>query len=278
LNKLLKIFTALLLERRILIVSKDIENITSCALALEYLIYPLEWFHAFAPILPEHIDLFLFYQPFPYIYGIHTSIYKKLNESQLNESVIILVDEREVLNCEKDQLPKRIAHDIKKKLKFFQNNPQINDVSRNMGKYNTLLRTGPIRAFQEAVLEVIGNYRSYLYYDEKTQLFKVNDDLFYQHHEVSSNSNKNDFYHEFRITQSFEEFIHDRADYLKEEKICKNPKYFSKDYIEYLFEQFSSGNNSFQNMIKSASKKFELFRKQMVDNISEKVRSFIFLH
>ena len=118
LNKLLKIFTALILERRILIVSKDIENLTACALALEYLIYPLEWFHAFAPILPEHIDLFLFYQPFPYIYGIHTSIYSKLNESQLNESVIILVDEREVLNCDKDQLPKSISHDIKKKLKF----------------------------------------------------------------------------------------------------------------------------------------------------------------
>jgi hypothetical protein len=54
-------------------------------------------------------------------------------------------------------------------------------------------------------LAIIGNYHDYLYFDEKSQLFKVNDDLFYQQHDVSSNSNKNDFYHEFRITQTFEE-------------------------------------------------------------------------
>lgn len=108
-----------------------------------------------------------------------------------------------ILNGDNDQLPKHVAHEIKKKLKFFQN-PQASDVSRNTSKYDLLLKTGPIRAFQEAVLEIIGNYREYLYFDEKSQLFKVNDELFYQQHGVS-NANKSDFYHEFRITQTFEE-------------------------------------------------------------------------
>jgi hypothetical protein len=58
-------------------------------------------------------------------------------------------------------------------------------------------------------------------------------------------------------------FVHDRADYLKELKFCKQQKYFSKDYIEYLFEQFYTDNNSFQNLIKSAGKKFDMLRKQV---------------
>lgn len=91
LEKIIKIFTALLLERHILIVSKDIENMTACALSLEYLIYPLEWLHAFAPIMPEHIDPLVFNQPFPFIYGVHTAIYEKLSQSQKDDAFILLV-------------------------------------------------------------------------------------------------------------------------------------------------------------------------------------------
>lgn len=109
LDKLIKIFTALLLERHILIVSSDLEKISSCALSLEYLIYPLEWFHAFAPILPEHIDQHIFYQPFPYIYGIHTSIYKRLNASQLNDIVVLLVDKHDVIYIQNERLPKSVV-------------------------------------------------------------------------------------------------------------------------------------------------------------------------
>jgi hypothetical protein len=57
LDKLKQIFTALLLERSVLVVSRDLENLTSCGLSFEYLLYPLEWLHTFVPIVPEHIDL-----------------------------------------------------------------------------------------------------------------------------------------------------------------------------------------------------------------------------
>ena len=54
-----------------------------------------------APIMPEHIDIHVFYQPFPFIYGIHTCIYEKLTQSQLDECVILQVDERQVINGDK---------------------------------------------------------------------------------------------------------------------------------------------------------------------------------
>jgi hypothetical protein len=76
---------------------------------LEFQVFINIRLHAFAPILPEHIDQFIFYQPFPYIYGIHTSIYQKLSPAHLNESVILLVDEHEVLNADNDHLPKQVV-------------------------------------------------------------------------------------------------------------------------------------------------------------------------
>ena len=215
LNKLIKIFTGLLLERRILIVSESLERISSCALSLEALIYPLEWLQAFVPLLPEHIDRFIFYQPFPYIYGVHTSIYKQLNTQQLNDTLILLVDEREILNGDRDELPKNIAQEIRKKLKFFhENNNQSRGQARS--KFDNLLKTGPIKAFQDAVLALVADYRSYVLFDEKTKTFKVNDEVFYAIKEKSSSSastssssnnssSQSQFYREFRMTVQFEE-------------------------------------------------------------------------
>lgn len=97
LQKLKQIFTALLLERSLLVVSRDLENLTSCGLSFEYLLYPLEWLHTFVPIVPEHIDLHVFNQPFPFIYGVHQCVYEKLNVSQLENCVVILVDERKII-------------------------------------------------------------------------------------------------------------------------------------------------------------------------------------
>ena len=105
-----------------MVVSKDLENLTSCGLAFEYLLYPLEWLHTFVPIVPDHIDMHLFYQPFPFIYGIHTCIYEKLNKSQLDNAIVLLVDDRQIINPNKDQLPENITNFLYKRLKFFQDN------------------------------------------------------------------------------------------------------------------------------------------------------------
>ena len=230
-----------------MVVSKDLENLTSCGLAFEYLLYPLEWLHTFVPIVPDHIDMHLFYQPFPFIYGIHTCIYEKLNKSQLDNAIILLVDDRQIINPYKDQLPENITNFLYKRLKFFQDSDnngmsssggigsgggvssgnqmsmygleaQTNKSNSNIEKYD-LLRTGPIKAFMDAVLIVIDDYREYLIYDQNTNEFKLNEVVYFQMKDVydessASNehqnpnkyrSNENEFYHEFRITQAFEE-------------------------------------------------------------------------
>jgi hypothetical protein len=167
----------------------------------------------------------VFGQLSPYIYGTHTSVYKKLNMSQFN-AVVLLVDEHTVLNFDDELLPKSVvrragsfcriffrfvndvcfkAQEVCKKLKYF-NNPQVDNMSRNLNKYDFLLKTGPIRAFQDAVMTLIGDYHQYLtVLDEKFKTYKVNNDQFFQTHDVSNNQVKWEFFKEFRRTQMFEE-------------------------------------------------------------------------
>lgn len=303
LEKIIKIFTALLLERHILIVSKDLENLTSCALSLEYLIHPLEWFHAFAPIMPEHIDIYVFNQPFPFIYGIHPCIYDKLTQTQLDECVILKVDERQVINGDRDQLPDNVTEYLRRKLKFFQESSTENSsfyenqsfsISSNsnnvvsLNKYDRLLRTGTIQAFLDSVLMIIDDYRNYLKFNIKKNEYELNEDIYFQMKNVTNEKSKKyfngekEFYHEFRITQGFEEFCRDRGEYLKaEDEFNKsnmstnmdpsnmNPsKQFQKDFIESLFEQYSLDNSKFQQILKSSKKKFDAFKNKTKDNVS----------
>jgi hypothetical protein len=261
LEKLKKIFTALLLERSILVVSKDLENLTSCGLSFEYLIYPLEWLHTYVPIVPEHIDLNVFNQPFPFIYGVHTCIYEKLQAAQLESTFIILVDERQILNGDRDRLPANIDEFLTKKLDYFKSA----DVQGNANSFSTsaasfagtasstsiamaaneptsfhhhmstatkassvgLLSTATIKSFLDSVLMVIDDYREYLVYDQASSDYKLDENIFFKMKNVyvdstggqgqltatgaaGSMSNKyqsceNEFYHELRITQAFEE-------------------------------------------------------------------------
>ncbi len=251
---------------------------TSCSLALEYLLYPLEWLHTFVPIMPEHIDLHVFNQPFPFVYGIHTCIYEKLNKSQLDNPVILLVDERQVINGDRDHLPDNIVNHLAKKLKYFQEASADSTTSMdhyssskmglNIEKYD-LLRTGPIKAFLDSVLMIIDDYREYLLYDFNKDEYQLNENIYFQMKNVlneSNNvnngniftsthapkyiSNENEFYHEFRITQAFEEFCRDRCDYLKQEKECiLNNRPFQKDFIDSLIEQYKSDNPKLPKLI-----------------------------
>lgn len=145
LTKLKQIFTALLLERKIIVVSRDLENLSSCCFSLEYLLYPLEWLQPFVPIVPESIDLWEFYfcfrkfvnffkstrfcfsilfeQPIPFIYGTHHCIYEKLNPNELKNCVVILVDERKVVygsNISYDRLPQNVDDFLTKRLDYFR--------------------------------------------------------------------------------------------------------------------------------------------------------------
>jgi hypothetical protein len=221
LDKLKKIFTALILERSILVVSRDLENLTSCGLSLEYLMYPLEWLQTFVPIMPEHIGIDVFNQPFPFIYGTHPSVYERLDHSQLENALVLLVDEKKVLNGDRERLPDNINTYLTKRLDYFgqqQQDISMNSASASSNRVNmyNLLNTGSIKPFVDSVLMIIDNYRDYMVFDYEKSVFRFDEVAYfkikneYTDKDAVGASKKYDlnntgFYHQFRTTQSFME-------------------------------------------------------------------------
>jgi hypothetical protein len=51
-NLMVKAFCAMLMERRIIVMSKDLGTVTRCIYTLNALMYPLSWQHTFIPMMP----------------------------------------------------------------------------------------------------------------------------------------------------------------------------------------------------------------------------------
>ena len=190
---------ALLLERKLLVVSRDLENLSSCAHSLERFLYPLEWLRTFVPITPEYIDSMLFEDPTPAIYGLHANIFEKLKPEALGEAVVLFVDQGRVLSYDNIKLPDKVMKLLMSRLKYFQKNGE--GMKRNSEK---LLKEDTMRAFLDAVLLIIGNYRDYILPDANNK-FKISDEAFFKEKGVEGRSPDNCFFHSFRKTQAFEE-------------------------------------------------------------------------
>lgn len=51
-KNIVKVYSAILQEQRVLFVSEQMDSLTLCAQAFNSLLYPFRWFHPFIPILP----------------------------------------------------------------------------------------------------------------------------------------------------------------------------------------------------------------------------------
>lgn len=69
---MIDIFIALLLEKKILLISEHKALLNHAAVALISFLFPLCWKHILIPILPKNMNPVL-EAPFPYLIGIETN-------------------------------------------------------------------------------------------------------------------------------------------------------------------------------------------------------------
>lgn len=94
-KNILILFSSLLFERRVIVVSKDISVVTGCLQALVAMLYPFEWQHVLIPVLPKKL-LDYCCSPIPFLVGvlsIHVPLVEKLPKEEV---VIAFVDEDRV--------------------------------------------------------------------------------------------------------------------------------------------------------------------------------------
>lgn len=66
-----ELFTSVLLENQVLLKSDDFQKMTVVAECITALLFPFEWQHVYAPILPYALHHFLD-APCPFVYGLHS--------------------------------------------------------------------------------------------------------------------------------------------------------------------------------------------------------------
>ncbi|CAF4634372.1 unnamed protein product [Rotaria sp. Silwood1] len=111
----LRLFAHLIFERRILFISSKLFHLTACACGCLNLINPLHWQSIFLPILPESMA-WTAQCTAPYIIGIHSSIYSRMNKKELGDVVIVNIDDRRI-ESQYDDLnlfPKHLIRNMKK--------------------------------------------------------------------------------------------------------------------------------------------------------------------
>jgi len=93
---ILTILKALLLEMRIIMVSKNLSVLSSCILAIYSMIYPFSWQHVFIPILPLTLMEYAA-APVPFIIGILHQSLDQLFTLPLEEALIMDIDKGKFL-------------------------------------------------------------------------------------------------------------------------------------------------------------------------------------
>jgi pentatricopeptide repeat protein len=138
-NTVLKLFAAVLLERKIVMCSSRLSVLTPVAQTLLALIFPLRWSYAYIPVLPDALTGMI-EAPMPVLVGIHTD---NINHYISGTEDIIIVDLDNdritpVNGPALTPLPSRIASVLKKELEDHAGVQSIRRVSQDVDTLDTV--------------------------------------------------------------------------------------------------------------------------------------------
>ena len=237
------IFRLMILEKKILFISEDYNNLTEVSINMISLLYPLEWSNVYIPILTDKMLKYL--QSFlPFIFGMHKSLFEEANVQEIISSshedlYIIDLDKKtfniscnleknktnpnKFLNKDVPPLPKKVENIIMQQLTILG---KLYEGNQNYVNNNLQIKLIFIQAF----IELLSDYKNYLTIVGDNPLLNTN-----MYIANKSSSDKN-FYKEFTSTQIFQLFI--------QNSINKTGKYYFDELIElYLSRKGKNDNN-----------------------------------
>ncbi|PRP87362.1 ribosome assembly protein 4 (RSA4) [Planoprotostelium fungivorum] len=201
-----KLFGAILLESKVLIVSSQYTLLTIVCETLCHLMYPFAWHHIYVPILACNMGDFL-QAPTPFIMGVHSSYYKPRDD--LEEVVIVDLDRGTIDNPKKElQLPAEEESVLIDGLKRLLSNQMTQlDVAFPLADKNETSRNVDLSIrilFLQLFISLFKDYRKYISYvreyPRKIAVFK-------RESFMKENTNGVSFYSQFLETQAFAVFL-----------------------------------------------------------------------
>ncbi|GAB1602840.1 suppression of tumorigenicity 5 protein-like isoform X1 [Argonauta hians] len=153
-EKLIWIFSTLLVERNIILCSKNLSVLSQAIHSLITLLYPFQWQHTYVPILPSNM-LEIVCSPTPYLVGILSTHLSDLKNMPIDEVVILDLDRKHFVSNIGDEssiLPKKLQKALKSALETARN-----DIDTD-GSKNLMISEAFLRLF----VELVGHTESYI--------------------------------------------------------------------------------------------------------------------
>uniref|UniRef100_A0A3B5MJ08 UDENN domain-containing protein n=1 Tax=Xiphophorus couchianus TaxID=32473 RepID=A0A3B5MJ08_9TELE len=148
LRLLLRVFSSLLLERRVIFTADKLSTLSQCCHAVVALLYPFVWQHTYIPVLPSAM-LDIVCTPTPFIVGLLSSSLAQLNELPLEEVRLKALDDEDSI------LPSKLQSALENVLE--RRRELANDRgadSINTGHLSTVVSEAFVRFF----VELVGHY------------------------------------------------------------------------------------------------------------------------
>ncbi|CAM9745995.1 unnamed protein product, partial [Ectocarpus fasciculatus] len=91
----LRLWSAILCERRILLVADEVRTLSCCVHAAMAMLYPFAWQHVFIPLLPTDMLEYVS-APMPFVIGVRTSQLESVKRQPMSEAVFVHLDRGEL--------------------------------------------------------------------------------------------------------------------------------------------------------------------------------------
>jgi len=109
-QNVLTVWTALALERQVLITSTQLSLLTTCCEIFLSLLFPMKWTHAYIPVLP-HFLVPILSAPMPFLCGIDKQYLAHTLEDLSGECIVVDLDKNQVsLGVKTPPLPSLPKH------------------------------------------------------------------------------------------------------------------------------------------------------------------------
>ncbi|XP_077195965.1 DENN domain-containing protein 2A isoform X2 [Paroedura picta] len=237
-----RIFSSLLLERRVIFIADKLSTLSKCCHAMVALLYPFTWQHTYIPVLPPSmIDIVC--SPTPFLIGLLSSSLPRLKELPVEEVLVVdLVNNRFLRQMEDEDsiLPRKLQGALEHILE--QRNELASD--HEEGPLNSKQESSPLNevvseAFVRFFVEIVGHYPLFMTPTEKEERVLQREAF---RKSVSSKSLRR-FLEVFMETQMFGGFIQERE--LRKQGVKGLFEVRAQEYLETLPSGEQSGVNKF---------------------------------
>ncbi|XP_029350878.1 DENN domain-containing protein 2A-like [Echeneis naucrates] len=158
LRLLLRVFSSLLLERRVIFTADKLSTLSQCCHAMVALLYPFVWQHTYIPVLPSAM-LDIVCTPTPFMVGLLSSSLPQLTELPLEEVLIVDLGNSRFLRQLDDEdsiLPPKLQSALENVLERRRELAceRGGDIPSDPGHLSTVVSEAFVRFF----VELVGHY------------------------------------------------------------------------------------------------------------------------